>query len=85
MERRSRGEGAELPVAGEARLVADVEPLAEQTHPLDAGRSLQLPQAAVPGFTFVHLRRDRRTRDGDVKEEPGAAVEGGGGYPPRSR
>lgn len=45
------------PVAGEARLIADVEPLAEQTHPLDAPGSLQLSQAPVAGFPFVHLQK----------------------------
>lgn len=56
-----RGEGA-APVAGEARLIADVEPLAEQTHPLNVGRGLQLSQAAVATFTLVHLRNDKRWR-----------------------
>lgn len=51
----SRGACA-VPVAGEARLIADIEALAEETHPLDGPRRLQLPQPAVPHFALVHLQ-----------------------------
>lgn len=43
------------PVASEAGLISNVEPLAEQTHPLNGPRGLQLSQATVPSFTLIHL------------------------------
>lgn len=64
------------PVAGEARLVADVEPLAEQPHPLDAGGGLQLSQATVATFTFIHLRDNKDW----AQEEKGAGPRVDGGH-----
>lgn len=43
------------PVASEAGLISNVEPLAEQTHPLNGPRGLQLSEATVPSFTLIHL------------------------------
>lgn len=45
-----------LPVAGEARLISYIETLAEQTHPLNLPRSLQLSQPTMTSFTLIHLQ-----------------------------
>lgn len=46
-----------VPVSGEARLIAHIETLTEQTHPLDGPRGLQLPQPTVAPFALIHLER----------------------------
>lgn len=51
-----------VPVAGEARLISHIETLAEQTHPLDGPRGLQLSQPTMTRFTLIHLECTRTNR-----------------------
>ena len=52
MERKSQ------PVTCEASLVAHIETLAEQTHPLHLPRGLELSQPTVALLALVHLEEE---------------------------
>lgn len=57
------------PVAGEARLIAHIEALTKQTHPLNRPWGLQLPQPTVMCFTLVHLEDIEETYLLDNKDK----------------